>query len=64
MLQQKPGDYVVATNEEHSVRELVEKAFAVVGLNPEKYDKIDERFLRPHCPSETRILSRMLRLER
>ena len=32
MLQQpKPGDYVLATGEAHTVRELVERAFAVVG---------------------------------
>src|SRR5947209_19197550 len=35
MLQQdEPEDYVIATNEAHSVRELVEIAFARVGLNP------------------------------
>jgi GDPmannose 4,6-dehydratase len=33
MLQQeKPDDYVIATGETHSVREFVEKAFAVVGI--------------------------------
>lgn len=34
MLQQdKPDDYVIATGETHSVREFVEKAFAVVGIS-------------------------------
>ena len=34
MLQQpKPGDYVLATGEAHTVRELIERAFAVVGRN-------------------------------
>jgi GDPmannose 4,6-dehydratase len=34
MLQQdKPDDYVLATNETHSVREFVEKAFALRGFN-------------------------------
>lgn len=34
MLQQeKPDDYVVATNETHTVREFVEKSFAVVGID-------------------------------
>jgi GDPmannose 4,6-dehydratase len=34
MLQQeKPDDFVIATGETHSVREFVEKAFAVVGIN-------------------------------
>ena len=48
MLQQEePDDYVVATNEAHSVKEFTEKAFDVVGLNWEEYVKIDKRFLRP-----------------
>ena len=33
MLQQdKPGDYVLSTNETHTVREFVEKAFGQVGI--------------------------------
>src|SRR4051794_16066603 len=48
MLQQdEPGDYVVATNETHSVRELVDVAFARVGLDPADYVKQDPRFMRP-----------------
>ena len=48
MLQQeKPDDYVVATGETHSVRELVEIAFEHVGLNWRDYVVIDERFIRP-----------------
>jgi GDPmannose 4,6-dehydratase len=48
MLQQKePDDYVVATNEAHSVREFAEKAFDVCGLDWQKYVKVDKRFLRP-----------------
>jgi GDPmannose 4,6-dehydratase len=48
MLQQdEPDDYVVATGETHSVRELVELAFAAAGLDWEQYVTIDERFLRP-----------------
>ena len=48
MLQQsEPDDYVIATDETHSVRELVEKAFAIVDLDWEKYTRVDERFLRP-----------------
>jgi GDPmannose 4,6-dehydratase len=48
MLQQKkPDDYVVATNEAHSVREFAEKAFNVVRLDWQKYVKVDKRFLRP-----------------
>jgi GDPmannose 4,6-dehydratase len=48
MLQQdRPDDYVVATNEAHSVQELVEVAFAHVGLDWEKYVGVDPRFIRP-----------------
>jgi GDPmannose 4,6-dehydratase len=48
MLQQdQPDDFVIATHETHSVRELVELAFAHVGLDWEQYVKIDERFIRP-----------------
>jgi GDPmannose 4,6-dehydratase len=48
MLQQdKPDDYVVATGEAHSVQELVEVAFAHVGLDWKKYVGVDQRFLRP-----------------
>jgi GDPmannose 4,6-dehydratase len=48
MLQEdEPDDYVIATGEVHSVRELVEVAFDHVGLSPDQYVRIDERFLRP-----------------
>jgi GDPmannose 4,6-dehydratase len=48
MLQQdQPDDYVVATGEAHSVQELVEVAFAHVGLDWQKHVGVDERFLRP-----------------
>ena len=48
MLQQKePDEYVIATGEAHSVRELVEKAFEVVGLDWQEYVKVDKRFFRP-----------------
>src|SRR6202140_2615431 len=48
MLQQdRPDDYVVATGETHSVKELVELAFAAVDLDWEQHVFIDERFLRP-----------------
>lgn len=48
MLQQdEPDDYVIATGETHSVKELVEKAFEIVGLDWQKYVKLDKRFLRP-----------------
>jgi len=48
MLQQdRPDDYVVATGETHSVKELVEHSFAAADLDWEKYVVIDDRFLRP-----------------
>jgi GDPmannose 4,6-dehydratase len=48
MLQQpEPDDYVVATGETHSVRELVQVAFGCVGLNWEDHVRIDPAFLRP-----------------
>jgi GDPmannose 4,6-dehydratase len=48
MLQQAtPDDFVVATGETHPVRELVQIAFQHVGLDWEKYVKVDPRFLRP-----------------
>jgi GDPmannose 4,6-dehydratase len=48
MLQQPTADdYVVATGETHSVRELVEVAFGSVGLDWRQYVKIDPAFIRP-----------------
>ncbi len=48
MLQQdNPDDFVVATGETHSVRELCELAFAAAGLDWEQHVIVDERFLRP-----------------
>lgn len=48
ILQQKePDDYVIATNESHSVREFAERAFDVVGLDWQDYIKVDKRFFRP-----------------
>ncbi|MEX2028241.1 MAG: GDP-mannose 4,6-dehydratase [Candidatus Curtissbacteria bacterium] len=49
MLQQaKPDDYVVATGENHSVKEFVEEAFKVIGISDwEKYVKTSKEFIRP-----------------
>ena len=48
MLQQdKPDDYVIATNETHSVREFLEVAFAHIGLDWKKHVEIDPRYFRP-----------------
>ncbi len=48
MLQQdEPDDYVVATDETHSVREFCEKAFARLGLDHREHVEIDPRYFRP-----------------
>ncbi len=48
MLQQdEPDDYVVATNETHSVQEFLEVSFAYAGLNWQDYVEFDARYLRP-----------------
>jgi GDPmannose 4,6-dehydratase len=48
MLQQDtPDDYVVASNETHSVREFCEIAFGHAGLNYEDHVVVDEKFFRP-----------------
>jgi GDPmannose 4,6-dehydratase len=48
MLQQKEADdYVIATGESHSVRELVEIAFGHAGLEWQKYVQLDPALLRP-----------------
>jgi GDPmannose 4,6-dehydratase len=47
MLQQdEPGDYVVATGELHTVQELVELAFAHVGLDWREHVRVDEALRR------------------
>ncbi len=54
MLQQdEPDDYVVATNRTHSVRDFVNLAFRIAGLDPAKYVATDPDFFRP---SEVHIL--------
>jgi GDPmannose 4,6-dehydratase len=48
MLQQtQPDDYVIATGETHRVGDVVELAFAEVGLNWRDHVEIDQRYLRP-----------------
>jgi GDPmannose 4,6-dehydratase len=48
MLQQdQPDDYVVASGQKHSVRELVELAFAHVGLDWEEHVEVDPKLFRP-----------------
>ena len=45
--QDKPGDYVVGTGEEHSVDEFAKKAFGHVGLNYKDHIVIDKKLMRP-----------------
>jgi len=48
MLQQnEPDDYVIASEETHSVQEFCEIAFSHVGLDWKKYVKTDKQFYRP-----------------
>lgn len=49
MLQQdKPEDFVIGTGSSHSVRELIQTAFSVVGISDwDKYVEVDEALLRP-----------------
>ncbi|MGI5828178.1 MAG: GDP-mannose 4,6-dehydratase [Patescibacteria group bacterium] len=53
MLQQeKPDDYILATGELHSVREVCKVAFEYVGLNYRDFVTMDEKFYRP-TPSKS-----------
>ena len=63
MLQaEKPDDYVVATGGTHTVREFVDMAFTAVGLDYEKYVRVDPKFFRPTelvqlCGNPARIMA-------
>jgi GDPmannose 4,6-dehydratase len=45
--QERPGDYVIATGETHSVREFCERAFGCVGLDWKDFVKVDSKYFRP-----------------
>lgn len=48
MLQQsEPEDYVIATGEQHSVREFVEETFGLLDLDWQRYVEIDPNYFRP-----------------
>lgn len=48
MLQaEAPGEYVIASGETHSVREFVETAFSIAGLDYQQYVRTDPQFFRP-----------------
>lgn len=51
MLQQDtPDDYIIASGEAHSVKELVQYAFDYLGLNWQDYVIVDSQFYRPDEP--------------
>ena len=45
--QDHADDYVVATGEAHSVREFLEEAFGIAGLDWRRHVEFDKRYLRP-----------------
>lgn len=48
MLQQdKPDDYVIATNETHSVKDFLAEAFGLLGIDWERHVEYDKRYERP-----------------
>ncbi|MBI3495295.1 GDP-mannose 4,6-dehydratase [Candidatus Berkelbacteria bacterium] len=48
MLQlKKPDDFVIGTGQSHSVREFLQEAFGLLGLDYKQYVEIDKRYLRP-----------------
>lgn len=48
MLQlEQPENFVISSNENHSVRQFCEIAFGHVGLDYQNYVKVDQRFVRP-----------------
>jgi GDPmannose 4,6-dehydratase len=48
---ERPDDFIVATGEGHSVRELVQLAFGLVSLDWQKYVRVDESLVRPSEPA-------------
>jgi GDPmannose 4,6-dehydratase len=65
MLQsQRPHDYVIATGESHTVRELVETAFSALGLDWREHVVIDPRYFRPaevdHLQGDATLAAREL----
>jgi GDPmannose 4,6-dehydratase len=49
MLQhEKPDDFVIGTGQTHSIKDFLQKAFQVVGINDwQQYVEIDPRYFRP-----------------
>ena len=48
MQQETPDDYVIATNETHTVKEFLYEVFEHAGLDVSKHVEIDKRLFRPH----------------
>ncbi len=47
MQAEKADDFVLATGETHTIKELCEEAYKCVGLNYEDHITVDKRFIRP-----------------
>jgi GDPmannose 4,6-dehydratase len=47
MQHDEPDDYVIATNETHSIKEFLEEAFSCIGLKWQDYVEIDKKYFRP-----------------
>ena len=43
----KPDDFVVATGEVHTIKDLCQEAFSVVGLDWQKYVVVNPKWIRP-----------------
>ncbi len=60
----RADDYIMATGNLHSVREFLEMAFSILGLNYEEYVKVDQRFFRASekislCGNNEKITQRL-----
>jgi GDPmannose 4,6-dehydratase len=58
----QPEDVIMATGEAHAVGELVREAFSLVGLDWQKYVRIDPKFVRPSEPAP--LVGRIDKLQR
>ncbi len=52
LLHERPDDYVIATGQQHSVRELCDAAFTVAGLDYRQFVKTDPMYTRPNDPCQ------------
>jgi GDPmannose 4,6-dehydratase len=63
MQRDEPADYVIGTGVSHSVRDIVERAFACVGLDPAEYVRQDPELTRPADIEEVVADPRKAKLE-